>query len=83
MGGIFYLIGITLAAYAGFHHFQWYYIFISSAIMHIGYFIIRAPPIHTIISQDGNSAILKILPLQIVIYSVITGPVYLISAFLN
>jgi hypothetical protein len=83
MGGIFYIIGISFAAYAGFNHFQWYYILISSSIMIIGYFIIRAPQINGRISRDGISVVIKILPLQIIIYSIITGPVYLMSSILN
>ena len=83
MGGIFYLIGVALAAYAGFNHFQWYFIFISSSIMIIGYFIIRAPQIHSIVTKNGINVMLNVLPLQIIIYSVITGCVYFISSIFN
>jgi len=83
MGGIFYLIGVALAAYAGYSDLQWFYIFISSLIMAVGYFIIRAPQIHGIISSDGFGAIPKLLAIQVVVYSIITAPVYFIAMALN
>ena len=80
MGGVFYLTGIALAAYAGFNHFQWYYIFISSLIMGIGYIIIRAPQIQGVVSRDGISSIPKLLSVQVCWLSIITAPVYLIAS---
>jgi hypothetical protein len=73
MGGLFYLIGVALAAYAGYSDLQWFYIFISSLIMVVGYFIIRAPQIHGIISNDGFAAIPKLS--EISLYSFFTKPV--------
>jgi len=61
MGGIFYLIGVALAGFAGYINLQWYFIFISSLTMAIGYCIIRAPQIHGIVSNDGVGAIPKLL----------------------
>lgn len=83
MGGIFYLIGIALAGYAGYSGLQWYFIIISSLIMAVGYFIIRAPQIYSIVSKDGAVAIPKLASIQIVIYSIITTPIYFIAAFFN
>ena len=80
MGGILYLIGIALAGYAGYSGFQWYFIFLSSLIMAVGYFIIRAPQIHGIVSNNGSAAIIKLLITQVVIYSIVTAPVYFIAA---
>ena len=59
MGNIFYLLGIILAGIAGYSDLPWYFIFISSFIMVIGYSIIRAPQIHNVIAQDGSGAIPK------------------------
>jgi hypothetical protein len=81
MGGIFYLIGVALAGFAGYSNLQWYFIFISSLTMAIGYFIIRAPQIHGIYSSDGVGAIPKLLTIQVIIFSIITAPVYFIAAF--
>lgn len=83
MGGIFYIIGVGLAAYAGYGNLQWYFIFISSLIMAIGYSIIRAPQIHGVVSKDGIFAIPKLLSIQVVLYSIITAPVYFIAALFN
>lgn len=79
MGGIFYLAGIGLAGFAGYSGLEWFFIFIASAIMAIGYFIIRAPQIHGIVSSDGAIAIPKLLVLQMVMYSILTAPVYFIA----
>ena len=83
MGGAFYLVGVVLAAYAGYNGLQWYFIFISSLIMTIGYFIIRAPTIHGIVSRDGVLAIPKLSLVQLIVYSVITAPVYFIAGIFN
>ena len=83
MGGICYLIGIILAGYAGYNEFQWYFIFISALIMAIGYSIIRAPQMHGAASRDGAKAIPQLLFFQIILYSIITAPIYLIASFFN
>lgn len=83
MGGIFYLIGIALAGYAGYCNLQWYFIFISSVIMAIGYSIIRAPQIHNAVSRDGFIAMPKLLFFQILLYSLITALVYFVAGFFS
>lgn len=82
-GGLFYLIGFILAGFAGYNHLQWYFIFISALIMAVGHSIIRAPQIYGIVSSDGIVAIPKLLSYQIIIYSIITAPVYFMVAFLT
>ena len=81
MGAIFYLIGFALAGFAGYSNLQWYFIFISSLTMAIGYFIIREPQIHGIVSNDGFVVIPKLLSMQVVLYSIITAPIYFIVGF--
>jgi hypothetical protein len=54
MGGVFYLAGVILAGFAGYSGLEWLFIFISSLIMAVGYFIIRAPQITGIVSSDGD-----------------------------
>ncbi len=83
MGGIFYLFGVGLAGFAGYSNLEWYFIFISSLIMAIGYFIIRAPQIHGIIVSDGAIAMPKLLILQIAAHSIMTAPVYFIATVFN
>lgn len=80
MGGVFYLIGIALAGFAGYTNLQWYFIFISSLIMAIGYIIIRAPQIQGVVSRDGISSIPKLLSIQVVLLSIITAPIYFIAS---
>lgn len=83
MGNIFYLIGIALAGYAGYSNLQWYFIFISSLIIAIGYFIIRAPQIHNIVSRNGAIALPRILLTVVILNSIITTLVYFIATLLN
>jgi hypothetical protein len=83
MGNIFYLIGIALAGYAGCNNLQWYFIFISSLIIAIGYFIIRAPQIHNIVSENGAIALPRMLLTVVVLNSIITALVYFIATLLN
>jgi len=81
MGGTFYLIGIALAFYAGLNELQWYFIFISSLIMTIGWFIIRAPQIHDKVPEVVSFP--KLLSIQVIIFSIITAPTYFIAMYLN
>ncbi|HEY4697552.1 MAG TPA: hypothetical protein VIH29_06060 [Gallionella sp.] len=83
MGGIFYLMGVALAGYAGYSGFQWYFIFISSLVMALGYFIIRAPQIHGLVSSDGIVVIPKLLSIQVIWFSIITAPVYFAASALD
>ncbi len=79
MGGLFYIAGIGLAGFAGYSGLEWYFIFVASLIVAIGYFIIRAPQIYGIVSSDGAIAIPKLLVLQIVVYSIFTASIYFIA----
>ena len=83
MGGVFYLIGVVLAGYAGYKGLEWYFIFFSSLIMAIGYLIIRAPQIHGLVSQDGAVAIPKMLLIQVLMYAIITAPIYFIAKVIS
>ncbi len=87
MGGIIYLAclvaSLGLAGYAGYSNLQWYFVFIASLIMAICYFIIRAPQIYGFISRDGVGVIPKLLISQIILFSIITAPVYYIATLLS
>lgn len=83
MGGIFFLAGVGLAGFAGYSDLEWYFIFISALIMAIGYFIIRAPQIHGIVSREGVVAMPKLLSIQVMMYSIFTAPVYFIATVFN
>lgn len=83
VGGIFYIVGIGLAGFAGYSGLKWYFIVIASLIMAVGYFIIRAPQIHGIVSSDGAIALPKLLVMQIIMYSILTTPIYFIAALFN
>ncbi len=83
MGGIFYLAGVGLAGYAGYSNLGWYFIFIFSLVMGVGYFIIRAPQISNAVSTDGVAAIPPLLLMQIIIYSIITTPIYFVATIFN
>jgi len=72
-----------LADYAGYSNLAWYFIFISSLIMVIGYSIIRAPQIHGAVSRDGIGAFPKVLSIQVILYLIITAPVYFVAALFN
>jgi hypothetical protein len=83
MGGVFYLIGIALAGFAGYRNLPWYFILFSSLTMAVGYYIIRAPQIQGVVSRDGVSSIPKLLSIQIVLYSIITAPIYFIASIFS
>lgn len=83
MGKFFYLIGIVIAGFSGYLDLEWYFIFISSFIMIIGYNIIRSQQIYELIANNDTKALLTIIPIQLFLYSIVTTPVYLIAKLLN
>lgn len=80
MGAILSILGAGLAGFAGYTGLSWIFIFISSALYAIGYFIIRAPQIRNL-TADGSVA--KLFLIQLVIYSIVTGPIYFIASLLS
>jgi len=80
MGQILYLVGIVLTGYAGYSGLDWYFIFISALIMAVGYFIIRSPQIIGIVKSDGAVALPKLALIHLIVFSVITAPVYFIAS---
>ena len=83
MGGIFYLIGIVIACFAGYSGFEWFFIFIASSTMAVGYFIMRAPQMYGAIADHGAIVIPKLLLTQIVFWSIITTPFYFIATIFS
>ena len=83
MGGIFYLAGVILAGYFGYAGYAWYFLFIAALVMVIGYFIIRAPQIHGIVSERGATAIPSLLIIQMIPYSIVTAAVFFIAVFVR
>jgi hypothetical protein len=83
LSGLFYLAGVILAGYAGYSGLEWFFIFITSFIMAVGYFIARAPQIHGFVVEDGFLAIPKLALIQIMLYAIVTAPVYFIARMLS
>ena len=83
MGGIFYVVGLGLAGFAGYTNLNFYFIFISSLIMAIGYFIVRAPQIQAVVARDGALAVPKMLILQMAVYSIVTAPIYFVASLFS
>jgi len=83
MAIIFYLAGIVLAGFSGFAGLDWYFIFISSFLMAVGWFVLRAPQIQGIASRQGTASIPKLLVIQVVVMSFITAPIYLTATLFN
>jgi len=83
LSNIFFIAGIGLAGYAGYSGLEWYFIFISSLIMAIGWFIMRAPQMYSLVSEDGLLVIPKFLIMQVIIYALICAPIYFVAMALS
>ena len=79
METLFYLAGILLSGYAGYVGLEWYFIFIGSSLMVIGYMIARAPQIYTVAKEDGLMGMLKLIIYQVVGWSIVTTIVYFVA----
>lgn len=82
MSLILYIAGFVLAVYAGYAGLHWYFIFITSLIMAVGWFIAnRGRAAQTAYNRDGIMAIPKLIFIQIVMYAIITAPAYFVGSF--
>jgi hypothetical protein len=83
MGTLFYLLGIGLAGFAGVTELEIHFIFISAAILVVGYFFKRGSQLHNIASNEGALIIPKIIVTNLIIYSVLTGVIYFIGSLFS
>ncbi len=81
MENVFYLAGAVLAGFAGYSGNGWYFIFIASLIMAIGYLTVRANMIRAIIAERGFFAVVFFLVIQTITFAALTAPVYFITTF--
>ena len=80
MGSIFYLAGVLLSGYAGYVGLEWYFIFIGSPLMVIGYMIARAPQMYTVAKEDGSMGMLKLIIVYLIPgFSIATSIVYFVA----
>ena len=83
LGALFYIAGIGIALYAGYEDLEWFLIFIASALVAIGYMIVRAPQMAGFVADEGILALPKIFIYQVIGMSILTGILYLIGIGLS
>jgi hypothetical protein len=80
MVGLFYSAGVLLSGYAGYVGLEWYFIIIGSALMLIGYMIVRAPQMNTVAKEDGLMGMLKLIIFYLIPgFSIFTSIVYFVA----
>ena len=80
MDGLFYLAGVLLSGYAGYVGLEWYFIFIGSPLMVIGYMIARAPQMNTVAKDDGLMGMLKLIIFYLIPgFAIVTSIVYFVA----
>ena len=80
MSGLFYLAGVLLSGYAGYVGLEWYFIFIGSPLMVIGYMIARAPQMYTVAKEDGLMGMLKLIIFYLIPgFAIVTSIVYFVA----
>ncbi len=83
IGNLLHPIGMFLAGYAGYAGFHWYFIFISSLIMALGYSIVRAPQVLNVFRNEGIFSGLKLVIMLAIFYAIITALIYFISSYFS
>jgi hypothetical protein len=78
-----YLSGLLVAGYAGVTSLPWYFIFISASILGFGWMLARIPQIPNMLSESGIFGVPKLIFYQVMIYSILTAPVYFISSLFS
>ena len=76
MTNIFYTIAILIAGYSGYNNLEWYFIIISAIAFSIGWGFARLGQIPHHIERGS---ILKLMSIQIIIYSILSGIIYFIA----
>jgi|TARA_B110000967_G_C18666135_1_gene450636 hypothetical protein len=80
MVNLFYLAGVLLSGYAGYASLEWYFIFIGSPLMVIGYMIARAPQMNTIAKEDGLMGMLQLIIFYLIPgFAIVTSIVYFVA----
>lgn len=83
MGAVFYIVGLVIVGYAGYSGLQWYFIFIASGIMAIGWATMRSSAASNIFNEDGGVGLVQLGLIQVLLYSIITAPVYFIASLIG
>jgi hypothetical protein len=81
IGQFFQLLGLLLAAMLGYAQLSWYYLFAGSLSLSIGWGLIRLPQLYSLKNRDGVKGLLHIAILQILMNSLISGPIFFIARF--
>lgn len=76
----FYIVAIVLSFFAGLSEYEWYYIFICSAIMCFGFLLykIQTHMIGVMFSR-GVLKFLGVITFQVILYSAFTSPAYFLG----
>jgi hypothetical protein len=80
---MFYIIGAMLAIFSGYNEYGLAYLVLSSLSFSIGSLIARIEQVKLIKEEDGFKGIIKLLLLNTVVYTFITGPLYFIASFIS
>lgn len=83
MGNLLYVIAIASAAYFGFSQYEWYFIFVASAVMSLGHFIIRLPQIYSLSNEKGPLVYPQMLAFNTLVMAVVTGPIFFVASLFN
>lgn len=81
IGYVFFMIALALSFIAGFNDGMWIAIIISGFIMYLGWFCIRLPQIHSNIGY--STALLKLLPINTILYSILCGIPFFIGKLIG
>ncbi len=78
IGSVIIVFGVVIAVMAGLKDLDWYFIFIASLVMGIGYITYRAPQVYGML----NTNILITLLLKVtIIYAFIAAPMYFVTSY--
>ncbi len=79
MSTLLIVLGLVAAGYIGYTGLEWYFVFVGSLLIVIGYMIARSGQMYGIYNDDGIAGFIKMFVFQMVGWSIITFIIYFVA----
>lgn len=79
MRNLLYFTAAGLAILLGYAEYQWYSIFVTSAVMAIGHLAARVSQTRALADRMGNSVYVRLISINTVVLAIFTAPLYFLG----
>ena len=83
MDSLLIFLGWVAAGYIGYTGLEWYFVFVGSLLIVIGYMVARRGQMYVIYNDDGIAGFFKMFAFQMAGMSIITFIIYFVAQLFN